>query len=245
MKIPNQVYHVVEASNWASVQRRGLLSTLELLNLAGLSAEARKQISRTQRLRFTILSDDVAIRDQVPMPAKALRRCLVGMTPADWYALLNRKVFFWCSRDRLDRQLCACGDRPQVILTLETQRLVARHAQFVALTPFNTGNARRKPAIRGQATFVPLATWLKSAWRSEAKSLGVSERPSSHAPVELTVEGTVRDVAEFVTEIEYVPVAQLTVHKSLTRRQSQRRDCALQFPRASRVATGSRGGRRD
>lgn len=203
MKIPSQVYHLVEASNWSSVQRHGLLSTLELLRLAGVSAEDRKRLSTTQRLRHTILSDEIAIRDQVPMPTEALQRCLVGMAPADWYALLNRKVFFWCSRDRLNRQLRACNNRPQVILTLDTQRLVARHAQGITLTPFNTGNARRKPAIRGQATFVPFHIWLESAWRSEAESLGVSERPSSHPPVELTVEGGVRDVTEFITEIEY------------------------------------------
>jgi len=204
MRIPNQVFHLVEAFNWPSVQRHGLLSTLELLRLVGLPAAARKRISTAQRLRHTVLSDEVAIRDQVPMPAEALQRCLVGMTPAKWYALLNDKVFFWCSRDRLDRQLGACTKRPQIVLTLDTQRLLARHAQRVALTPFNTGNARRKPAIRGQATFVPYARWLESAWRSEADSLGVGERPSHHAPVELTVAGAVRDVAEFITEIEHV-----------------------------------------
>ena len=71
------------------------------------------------------------------------------MTPAEWYALLNQMLFFWCDRERLNRQLKACGGRPQVVLTLDTKRLLARHADRVALTPFNTGNARRKPAIRG------------------------------------------------------------------------------------------------
>lgn len=74
MKIPKQVYHLVEASNWASVQRRGLLSTMELLRLVGFSADARKRISTTQRLQHTILSDDVAIRDQVPMPRRSIAK---------------------------------------------------------------------------------------------------------------------------------------------------------------------------
>lgn len=206
MKIPNQVYHLVEAANWPSVQRHGLLSTRELLRLTGLSPAARKRISTAQRLRHTPLSDGMAIRDQVPMPADALRKCLIGMTPAEWYSLLNGMVFFWCDRDRLNRQLSACGERPQIVLTLDTKRLLARHAQRVAMTPFNTGNARRKPAIRGRATFVPYTIWLASAWRSEAEALGVRERPSSHAPVELTVAGALRDVAEFISNIEHVHV---------------------------------------
>ena len=200
------MYHLVDAGNWPSVQRHGLLSTQGLLRLTGLSPAARKRISTAQRLRHTVLSDGVAIRDQLPMPADALRKCLIGMTPAEWYSLLNGMVFFWCDRDRLNRQLSACGERPQIVLTLDTKRLLARHAQRVTITPFNTGNARRKPAIRGRATFVPYTTWLASAWRSESDALGVRERPSSHAPVELTVAGAVRDIAEFILNVEHVHV---------------------------------------
>ena len=204
MMIPDRVYHLVEASNWPSVQSHGLLSAYELFRLTDVPIEAQVRISTTQRLQQTALSDQVAIRDQLPMPPAALRKCLVGMTPAEWYALLNRMLFFWCDRERLNRQLKACGGRPQVVLTLDTKRLLARHADRVALTPFNTGNARRKPAIRGRATFVPYPDWLASAWRSEAEGLGIRERPPSHSPVELTVKGSVRDAAEFTVGIEYV-----------------------------------------
>ena len=153
--IPDQVYHLVEASNWPSVQRHGLLSAYELMRLAGVPQAVQKRVSTTQRLQHTMLSDQLAIRDQAPMPADTLQKCLVGMTPAQWYALLNRLVFFWCDRDRLNRQLGAYNGRAQIVLTVDTKQLLARHAQHVALTPFNTGNARRKPAIRGRATFVP------------------------------------------------------------------------------------------
>ena len=202
--IPDQVYHLVEASNWASVQRHGLLSAYELMRLAGLPQAAQKRVSTTQRLQHTMLSDQLAIRDQAPMPPEALQKCLIGMTPAQWYALLNRLVFFWCDRDRLNRQLGACNGRAQIVLTVDTKQLLARHARHVALTPFNTGNARRKPAIRGQATFVPYSTWVESAWRSEAEMLGIRERPSRHAPVELTVADAVRDVAQFIVDVEHV-----------------------------------------
>src|SRR5438270_5513544 len=101
MTIPARVYHLLEATNWPSVQRHGLLSTQKLLRLIDLSPAALKELSTTQRTRHTVLSDRVSIRDQLPMPADALRKCLVGMSPPDWYALLNGMVFFWCDRDRL------------------------------------------------------------------------------------------------------------------------------------------------
>ena len=203
--IPDHVYHLVEASNWPSVQRHGLLSTRELLRLTGLAPAVQERLATTQRLRLTPLSDQVGIRDQLPMPPAALRKCLVGMTPPEWYALLNQMVFFWCDRERLDRQLRACGRRPQIVLTLETKQLLARYAERVALTPFNTGHARRKPAIRGRATFVPYSVWLASGWSSEAEALGARQRLSNHPPVELTVANAVPDAAEFTVGIEHVP----------------------------------------
>lgn len=204
MNIPDQVYHLVETTNWPSVQRHGLLCAKELLRLAGLSPSARKQISTTQRRQHTALSNEVALRDQVPMPPEALEKCLVRMTPAEWYSLLNGMVFFWCDRDRLNRQLGACDGRPQIVLTLNTKALLAQHGRHAMLTPFNTGNARRKAAIRGHATFVPYVSWLVSGWRSEAEALGLRQRPSSHAPVELTVADAVPDVTKFIINIEHL-----------------------------------------
>ena len=202
MTIPPQVYHLVEASNWPSVQRHGLLSTRELLRLTGYPPATRRRLSNAQRRTMTPLSDQVTVRDQLPMPPDALQRCLVGMTPAQWYDLLNGMVFFWCDRGRLERMLRACGRRPQILLIIDTKQLLARHAAAAFVTPFNTGNARRQPAIRGRATFVPYATWLESAWRSEAKGVGVRERPARHAPVELTIAGAVPNVAELIVSVE-------------------------------------------
>ncbi len=204
LPLPSQVYHLVEEPNWPSVQRHGLLSARELMRLAGLSPTARRRLSHAQRRALTPLADQVTIRDQLPMPAGALQRCLVGMTPAQWYDLLNGMVFFWCDRARMERMLGACGGRPQVLLTLDTAALLARHAAAAFVTPFNTGNARRRPAVRGRATFVPLATWLASGWRAEAEALPVRERSRRHAPVELTVAGAVRDAGEFIVGVEHI-----------------------------------------
>ncbi|MES2694510.1 MAG: hypothetical protein V4773_13625 [Verrucomicrobiota bacterium] len=201
MQLPKYVYHLAEASNWPAIRREGLRSASELIARAGLRGVKRDALERQQRREGMELSSGVRLRDQCPMPPEALARCLTGMTPEEWYTLVNAHVFFWLDPDRLNRQRKACGLRPQVVLTMDVARLVAAHAKRIALTPINTGNARRQPAKRSAATFVPYVTWMESAWASEAAALGTRERARSHTPVELTVRGAVPDLAKMILKV--------------------------------------------
>ena len=76
--LPSVVYHLAEAANWESIQRRGLQSASALLDLADLPKSERNRLATTCRLTHTRLPSGAEIRDQRPMPAKALERCLVG-----------------------------------------------------------------------------------------------------------------------------------------------------------------------
>ncbi len=201
MKLPDRIYHLAEASNWPSIQRHGLLSASRLMEVAGLTRADRDRLGETQRLTHTELRNGVQIRDQRPMPPAALERCLRDMSPGDWYAMINTRVFFWLDVDRLNRQKAASEPRPQVVMAVDTAALVAAYEKRVAVTPINTGNARRKPARRGVATFVSLAEWVRSGWASEAAALGISSRGRSHQPVELTVIDAVPDIMRFVVGI--------------------------------------------
>ena len=198
MKLPDRIYHLAEAANWPSIQRHGLLSAGRLMEVAGLTRADRDRLGRTQRPAHTELCNGVQIRDQRPMSPTALAHCLHDMEPADWYAMINARVFFWLDVERLNRQKAACEPRPQVVMAVDTSALVAAYEERVAVTPINTGNARRKPARRGVATFVPLAEWVRSGWASEAAALGISSRGRSHQPVELTVINAVPDIMRFV-----------------------------------------------
>lgn len=202
--LPAHIYHLADAANWASIQHYGLLSTSALLDQAGINGRERESIERQHRARQVVLANGVVIRDQVPMPPLALQRCLRDMTPDEWYALLNQKVFFWLDIERLNRMLKANSGRPQVIMTLDTEQLLARYAEQAALSPINTGNARRQPAIRGRSTFVSYRTWITSRWASEAEGLGTRERSRSHPPAELTIAHAVPDVMRFVVEATFV-----------------------------------------
>ena len=205
VRLPDCVYHLAEADNWPRIQRKGLLSARRLLIDAGIRGAERDRLERKQRERHTVLPNGVAIRDQCPMPAKALARCLHRMTPAEWYATINARVFFWVDRERMERQRDACGPRPQIVLTVDTRALIADHGERAAVTAFNTGYALRKPAPRGMATFVPYAEWVSSGWASEAAAFGTRERARSHAPAELTVLDEVSHVLRYVVDVAPLP----------------------------------------
>ena len=89
-------------------------------------------------------------------------------------------------------------------MIIDAGRLLAAHGHRAHLSPFNTGNARRRPAIRGRASFVPYATWLESRWASEAAALGSRPRPASHRPVELTIGDGLPDVMDFVVSLSHL-----------------------------------------
>jgi hypothetical protein len=199
--LPPVIYHLAEAVNWPSIERSGLLSTRALLEMAGVSEEERRGIEQRYRNEPVILPNGAVIRDQKPMPPTALERCLQGMTPAQWYTLLNSKVFFWLDVDRLNRMRRAGGEQAQVVMVIDTARLLAHHSERIALTPINTGNARRRPAQRGLQTFVPYRTWIESGWTSESQALGTSMRSSSHRPVELTASDEVLNVLDCMKDM--------------------------------------------
>jgi len=208
VKLPDRIYHLAEASNWPLIQRDGLLSASRLLRASGLAGAHRARLERAQRLTHTELPNGAQIRDQRPMPPAALERCLCGMSPDGWYALINSRVFFWIDPDRLNRQKAACRSRPQVVLVVDTAALTAAHEQRIAVTPINTGNARRKPSCRGAATFVPLSEWVRTGWASEAQALKIPLRKQSHQPVELAVLDAVPDILRFVVDVVSLPTGQ-------------------------------------
>ena len=207
--LPPTLYHLTQVSNWPSIKRYGLLSTQALLDLAGLSNKEREYIEHQHRPERVVLPNGVIISDQKPMPPKALKPSLHDVTPEQWYALLNSKVFFWLDTERLNRLRRVYRSMPQFVMSIDTEQLLARHAERVTLTPINTGNARRQPAQRGLCTFVPYEMWLESGWTGETEALHTRPRLRSHPPAELTVAYAVPDVMNFVVDVRRLEVGEL------------------------------------
>ncbi len=209
MSLPSILYHLTQVVNWPSIERNGLLSTQALLDLAGLSDKEREHVEHQHRTEHVVLPNGVIISDQKPMPPTALARCLHGLTPEQWYALLNSKVFFWLDTERLSRLRRVYRTQPQIVMSIDTQRLLARYAERIALTPINTGNARRQPAQRGLCTFVPYETWLELGWTSETQALHMRPRLRSHLPAELTIAYAVPDVMDCAVDVRRLEAGEL------------------------------------
>lgn len=208
--LPDRVFHLADAQNWPSIGCEGLHSTAVLIERAGLSDED-SQPYQAYRSRGMRLPSGVLIRDQRPMPPSALLRCLdAGISPEAWYRLVNSKVFFWPCIERLHRHLAACSERPQTVIAVDSRRLLRRYGHAASITPFNVGNARRRPAPRGMRTFVPLDVWLATRWASEAKP-GCSGRSQNHPPAEIAIEGSVPDLMDLVIEAVTIDAGRLYV----------------------------------
>ena len=185
------LYHMADARNFESIERRGLLSTSALLGELGVSGDARVELEATHRpntVALTGTDGTVYVRDQHPLEPAALAACLDGVSPEAWYRTLNARAFFWPTQERLERMLKAYGRSEQVILEVDTAGLLARYADKLELSHINSGYAssRYPAARRGRHTFVPLLEYAYSAKNKIA---------------EVTVLGAVPDVLELTKRV--------------------------------------------
>lgn len=191
------LFHMAEPGSWPSIRQHGLLSTSALLDLARHAdrdaVEARR---RPEGVVVALPGHTATIRDQKPMDDAGLHRCLLdGLTPGDWYRMLNRRVFFWLTRARLHRLLNArpYRARPHDVLEIDTARLVAAYRGAITLSAINSGATRPFPVKRGRATFLPIVDYPYAAWRAR--------RPRGERVVELAIDYGIPDIARFVRSV--------------------------------------------
>lgn len=191
---------MAECGSWPSIREFGLLSTSALLDSYEVAGQRRTEIEAERRpISVTLTRSGRApavIRDQFPMDDVGLRRCLQdGIQPEEWYRLLNSKVFFWLTRDRLFRLLTAGTYREQEhdVLELNSAALVRAYADRIWLCPMNSGCTKPFPHPRGNSTFLRIAQYPYSAWKLKRKR---GERV-----VELAVDASVRDIRDYVTRV--------------------------------------------
>jgi hypothetical protein len=154
-----RLYHMAEARSWESIQKFGLLSTSSLLDLYEVKGNERIDIESRRRPGNVPLLDDrhgrAVVRDQKPLVESKLRTALTDCTVEEWYRLLNRYVFFWLTRERLQTLLCARAyrEQPHAVLMLETLSFVRRYEDRIVLSPMNSGNTQPIAHPRSPGTF--------------------------------------------------------------------------------------------
>jgi len=189
-----RLWHMAEDGSFDSIKKHGLLSTASLLDLYGKTGSERKALLSERRPESVTISceglPDAIVRDQKPMTASALEKCLAeGLTPSEWFEILNDRAFFWLSRERLRRLLGARAyrDRPQTVLTVDTAGLVKTNGERVELSPLNSGATIYNPQPRGHDTFLPIKDYPFEDW--------CKKRRLEDAVVELVVREGVPDIA--------------------------------------------------
>jgi hypothetical protein len=157
-----RLYHMAADDAWDSITRHGLLSTSALLDLFEIAGNQRRAIESRHRPKTMVIEHPThgraVVRDQKPMSEGALKKCLQGLSPQEWYEILNRKVFFWLSHDRLSGLLQARAYRSEkhCVIIVDTAQLLERHLDRVTLSPINSGSTIYKPQPRSMATFLPI-----------------------------------------------------------------------------------------
>lgn len=190
-----KLYHMAEATSWDGIRENGLLSTEALLDLFEIAGESKEKILSRHRPHSVVITHKkygrAVIRDQKPMSDGALSKCLMdGLTPSDWYRILNGKTFFWTTYSRLIRLLNARAYRhsEHCILTVDTRSFLKRNIEKVTLSPYNSGSTIFKPVSRGNETFLPLKKFPYDGW--------LSKRAPQDICVELAVKYSVDDILD-------------------------------------------------
>lgn len=195
-----RLYHMAEKDSWASIREHGLLSTTALLDHYNVKGDERVAIEASHRPSSISISKSglpgAVVRDQIPMSDNGLKRALRDeLTPQDWYKILNARVFFWMTEDRLGRLLNAKSyrEKEQDVLVLDSRSLVAAHREKITLCPINSGNTKPYPWPRGTDTFQRIDAYPYSHWRKKRKA---GERV-----VELCVDHGVADIVDHTLEV--------------------------------------------
>jgi hypothetical protein len=195
------LYHMAHEDAWEQIQRYGLLSTSTLLGLWEVKGNERSVIEREIRRNPVELRHPrrgkVVIRDQRPLYERKLRKALIDCTVQEWCQLLNRRVFFWPTVERLVTHISARRNRGKnhLVLTVDSYRLAAAYENAITLCPLNSGNTIPFAQRRSKNSLMRM---------SEYPFLERLARGPYYTVVELAVETGVPDILDFVVSADYM-----------------------------------------
>lgn len=203
-----RLWHMAHDGAWPAIRDHGLMSAEALVTAYGVEGAQRDKLLGSRRPTNHALTapglPGAVVRDQKPMTDKALLKCLQGgMTPENWYRLLNSRTFFWLAAERVRGLTKAVAYRkePQTVITLDTASLVAAHEGDIWLSPLNSGATLYTPQPRGPETFRRIADF---PFEERAKK----RKPPSNV-VELLVDYSVPNIADYVLAVHRLKAGEI------------------------------------
>lgn len=188
---------MAEKNSWPSIKRYGLLSSNQVIARSDLNTKDIASKQRSHRAKKEVFSvkdlGQIILRDQIPMSPERLSKALSdGLTPSEWYYIINERVFFWAEEHRLHRLLNARQYRnlEHDVLTIDTESLINAHYNNIRLCHMNSGNTFPNPHKRGVDLF-------KTIEEYEVRANGNPIKPV----VELTVLNGVIDIVNHVVAV--------------------------------------------
>lgn len=156
------LYHLTSDKNLANILKgKLLLSTKEIVKLSKTSDEI---LRRKRPVHITIEKGEIFfhIRDQRPISEKLLSGCLLdGLTLEEYYELLNERVFWWPTIDRLTKHFNRYAFEKPKIICVKTFELFDINAENIEFSRLNSGALRANSYLdgkapgRGRSTFAP------------------------------------------------------------------------------------------
>jgi len=155
------LYHLTDHRNYEIIKEsRVIYSTRDLVYMSEIDdKESFLRSRRPYHTQIQVEDNTIYIRDQRPISEKALSKCLTnGWKCVDYIYHLNRRVFFWPTKERLIRHFNRYKGENPIIIRVSTKDLFGLnpHSEFCRL---NSGATRPNsylggiPPLRGLETF--------------------------------------------------------------------------------------------
>jgi hypothetical protein len=144
------LYHLTDQSNLKSILSSGrLLAATEIVRITG-SDKSILTMRRPESVRIQKRNKEFIIRDQRPIN-KALSKCLEpGLSEADFFMILNSRVFFWPNEKRLISHFNRYASEHPAILRVSSESLFEKN-QTPKFSRLNSGATRANSYLGGVA----------------------------------------------------------------------------------------------
>ena len=147
------VYHLTASGNLENIKRsKALFSTKSILHMSGIRDRAFLRTRRAEHAYIDVNGNRFYIRDQAPISLLALSKCLDQMDCGDYIEILNERVFWWPTLERLENEnplILKCSSTQ--LFNLNSRPLFSRLNSGATRANSHLGGV---PPLRGRHTFL-------------------------------------------------------------------------------------------